>query len=156
MFLVIGGIWNQYIGKFLFQAWRTSLISPASAICEGQTFLTTAFSCHPPVFNPVSFVHSKDCSSLSYLCRSFLVFFRIRVALYICSQKLIVSDTTHIPFSEIEGNTPIINQRLLVGFHHLLLGLPHHAANTALSSLGADICFSCLILCSPFFPLSEF
>lgn len=83
MFLVIRGIWNQYMGKFLFQAWRTSLISPASATSEGQTFLTTAFSCHLPVFNPVSYsyIHSTRLFKLLLPLQKFLVFFGIKVAL---------------------------------------------------------------------------
>lgn len=89
--------------------------------------------------------------------QEFLVFFKTRVVLYTCSQRVLVSDATQIPSSEIEGITPIINQLLSgskVSFYHLWLGLPHHSLNTALR-LGADLCFSCLIFLS-LFPLSEF
>lgn len=82
-----------------------------------------------------------------------LVFFKARIVLYTCSQRLLVSDATQIPSSEIEGITPIINQLLSgtkVIFYHLWLGLQYQSMNTALPGLGADLCFSCLILLSLF------
>lgn len=120
-------------------------------------FLTPASNWHPPIFNPASYsyIHLTGLFKLILPLQEFLVFFRTRVVLHTCSWRVLVSDATQIRSSEIEGITPIINQLLLgtkVSFHHLLLGLPHHSLNTALPRLGADICFSWLILYFFFFP----
>lgn len=139
------------MGKFLLDTWSLLLISVAS-------FISCMLRFWAAILSPASYshIHLTGLFRLALPLQEFSVFFKTRVVLYACPQRVLVSDITQIPSSEIEGITPIINQLLSgtkVSFYHLCLGLPRRSVNTALWRLGADLCFSCLVLLS--FPPSQ-